>query len=183
MPRDKLDEIQGVRHKLEIEVFERFLMKMIPSFNLKLVLVSTTTTMEEPTTHTYQHLAAADLQPKVLNDLRKAAKRQQLAVGVYTACTLISQSENAVKRTLNKPRSVGKDVVEWDPKLVLSKVLASVIEDMGLGPILGAGEVLGRFEITIGELLDRNGGFNGNNTSLSYRHLNVVWPTDFRTRR
>ena len=44
-----------------------------------------------------------------------AIRLRRIPVGFYVAV----ESGGVTRRTLNKPASVGKDVVEWDSKIVL----------------------------------------------------------------
>ena len=44
-----------------------------------------------------------------------ASRLRRIPVGFY----VVVKTENEIKRTSNKPASVGKDVVEWDDEIVL----------------------------------------------------------------
>ncbi|KAG2156325.1 hypothetical protein DEU56DRAFT_766531 [Suillus clintonianus] len=64
-------------------------------------------------------------------------------------------------QTSNKPVHVDQAVVEWNEPIVLqceqsSLVRVSVYASFELGPMLGHGEVLRTFEMSMGELLDRS---------------------------
>ncbi|KAF8551947.1 hypothetical protein OG21DRAFT_211197 [Imleria badia] len=64
-------------------------------------------------------------------------------------------SGSVIKRTSNEPVSAGGDMVEWDDEIVL--ISLTVFASFELGPTLREGEVLRKFEITVGELLDCDG--------------------------
>ncbi|KAH0834618.1 hypothetical protein J3R83DRAFT_10105 [Lanmaoa asiatica] len=86
-----------------------------------------------------------------------AIKLRRIPIGFYVAV----KSENGTKRTSNKPVSVDKVVVEWEDEIVLpsdrsSRISLTVFASFELGPALGAGEDLGTFETTVGELLDHH---------------------------
>ncbi|KAG0702340.1 TPR-like protein [Suillus ampliporus] len=72
------------------------------------------------------------------------------------------QADGTEWRTSNKPVNVNQDVVEWDERILLpsepsSNIRLSVHASFELGPMLGHGDLLRTFEITVGELLDRSG--------------------------
>lgn len=70
-------------------------------------------------------------------------------------------TDGAEWQTSSMPVHVDQAVVEWNERILLpsepiSKVLVSVYASFELGPMLGHGELLRTFEISIGELLDRS---------------------------
>ncbi|KAG1718134.1 hypothetical protein EDB19DRAFT_1838547, partial [Suillus lakei] len=80
--------------------------------------------------------------------------------GVQQA-TIIIQTDGAEWQTSNTHVHVDQSIVEWNERIPLpsessSKVRLSVYASFELGPILGNGELLRTFEISIGELLDRS---------------------------
>ncbi|KAG0706216.1 CHAT domain-containing protein [Suillus ampliporus] len=71
------------------------------------------------------------------------------------------QADGAEWQTSNRPVHVGQDVIEWDERILLpsepsSKIRVSVYASFELGPMLGHGDFLRTFEISVGELLDRS---------------------------
>ncbi|KAG0706232.1 CHAT domain-containing protein [Suillus ampliporus] len=76
---------------------------------------------------------------------------------------VIVEADGAEWRSSNKPVHVDQVVVEWNEYIALpsessSKVRISVYASFELGPMLGHGERLRTFEVSVGELLDRSEG-------------------------
>ncbi|KAG0697483.1 hypothetical protein DFH29DRAFT_1021985 [Suillus ampliporus] len=72
------------------------------------------------------------------------------------------QADGAEWQTSNKSVNVDQNVVEWDERILLShepssKVQVSAYVSFELDLMLGHGELLRTFEISVGELLDRSG--------------------------
>ncbi|KAG1837845.1 hypothetical protein DFJ58DRAFT_734134 [Suillus subalutaceus] len=74
---------------------------------------------------------------------------------------VVVKTDSAECQTSNKPVHVYEAVVEWTESILLpcepsSIVRVSVHASFELGPMLGQGEVLRAFEISVGELLDHS---------------------------
>ncbi|KAG2739837.1 hypothetical protein P692DRAFT_20913864, partial [Suillus brevipes Sb2] len=74
---------------------------------------------------------------------------------------VVFKADDVEYQTSNKSVHVDQAVVEWHECIPLpckpsSKVLVSVYASFELGPMLCHGELLRRFEISVGELLDRS---------------------------
>ncbi|KAG0691936.1 hypothetical protein DFH29DRAFT_616684 [Suillus ampliporus] len=71
------------------------------------------------------------------------------------------QADGTEWRTSNKPVHVDQVAVEWNERILLpsersSKVRVSVYASFELGPMLGHGECLRTFDVSVGELRDRS---------------------------
>ncbi|KIK31629.1 hypothetical protein CY34DRAFT_32622, partial [Suillus luteus UH-Slu-Lm8-n1] len=74
---------------------------------------------------------------------------------------VVFKADGAEYQTSNKSVRIDQAVVEWHERILLpcepsSKVRVNVYASFELGPMLCHGELLRTFEISVGELLDRN---------------------------
>ncbi|KIK35081.1 hypothetical protein CY34DRAFT_96721, partial [Suillus luteus UH-Slu-Lm8-n1] len=82
---------------------------------------------------------------------------RRIPVGFHVAV----KADGAEFRTSNKAVHVDQAVIEWNECILLpcepySIIRVSVYASFELGPMLCHGELLRRFEISVGELLDRS---------------------------
>ncbi|KAG2344645.1 hypothetical protein BDR05DRAFT_999030 [Suillus weaverae] len=120
--------------------------------------------IEEPSRPEHPH----DLEETHLSGVQEVAITAVRATGVILGLRRIPagfyvtvQTDGAEWQTRNTAVHVDQAVVEWNEHIPLpseasSKVRLSVCASFELGPMLGHGELLRTFEISVGELLDRS---------------------------
>ncbi|KAG0706513.1 CHAT domain-containing protein [Suillus ampliporus] len=100
-----------------------------------------------------------------IDDFPQAIRATDLTLGLQripAGFHVTVQADGAEWQTGRKPVHVDQTVVEWNEHILLSsepssKVRVSVYASFELGPMLGHGELLRTFEISVGELLVRSG--------------------------